>query len=115
MGRAGAGWGIEGWEEEGSTGLKCSHVLEACMVLASVLNALEGVWGGTEGLETRFCGEPKARAHDMSQVEPTRGLPSSLSNGSDSHTWPCLSLCVSGFTPSLSFLEISFRPLLCLG
>lgn len=41
------------------------------MVLASVLNALEGVWGGTEGLETGFCEEPKARAHDMSQVEPT--------------------------------------------
>lgn len=67
MGRVGAGR----WEVEGSTGLKCSHVLEAFMVLASVLNALEGVWGGTEGLETGFCEEPKARAHDMSQVEST--------------------------------------------
>lgn len=56
---------------EGSTGLKCSHVLEAGKVLTSVLNALQEVWGETEGVETGFCGEPKASAHEMFQGGPT--------------------------------------------
>lgn len=106
MGRAGVGGGKgrggkreEGGGVEGSAGLKCSHVLEACKILASVLNALRGFWCRKEGVETGFWGEPKAKAHKMSQVESTRGLPSSLQNGSDSHTWPCLSLCVLQFYP----------------